>query len=380
MVKVKETYYQISFDGEGADEDIYEYMILMEIEEDIAKAASFMFRLSIVQQDDGEWSFLDDDRFSLFNKVTIYIGFEEGEVTPVLEGYITHLAPHFDPLEELCYLEVRGMDPTCLMNLEEKHVTWSDQSHSDIASAIFDTYGITPDVKDAPTMHIADGNVLVQRGTDIHFLKELAARNGFDCYVSVNDSGKVTGYFKPYPLDSSPLPPLAVHFESETNVQFVDIQVTANKPLSLGGRQLSLEDKSLEQVKVTDYSHDLLGNESLADIVQGKVDELSAPVEGGSRVYQSGRVFLDTEEYEKTLQGYQNRYGWFIKARGIVNAEVYGAAIRTRRIVPVKGMGTRYSGNYLVSLVKHVIAQGHYEQHVELIRNAWGVTGDEAFE
>ncbi len=372
--------YKIAFEGENAADDLYEHMVRLEIEEDIGKAASFMLRVSIALQEDGEWSYLKDDRFSLFNRVTVSIGSGEGEANPIFEGYITHLAPHFDPEEELCYLELRGLDPSCLMNLEERLVTWADQSHSDIASEIFNSYGITPEVEDAPVTHAEDGNVLVQRSTDIRFLKELAAKNGFDCYVSVDDSGEVKGFFKPYALDSSPLPPLAVHFEGETNVQFIDIQVSGNQPLSVAGRHVNLEDKSIEQVEMTEYDQELLGEESLIDIAQGKINELSAPAEAASRVYRGDVVSLDPSELESSLKGAQNRNGWFIRAKAIVNGESYGTAISSRRLIPVKGMGTRYSGNYFVSSVKHVIAGGNYEQHVELIRNAWGVAGNESFE
>ncbi len=368
--------YRIAFDGEAAADDIYEHIIRLEIEESTERAASFMFRVSIAQQEDGEWSYLDDERLALFKKVTISLGFGEGNAAPVLEGYITHLAPHFDPQEELCYLEVRGMDPSCVMNLEEKLVTWADQSHSDIASAIFSSYGFTADVADAPVVHAEDGNVLVQRGTDIRFLKDLAARNGYDCYVAVDDSGQVKGCFKPAALDAAPLPPLAVHFEGETNVQSLDIQVTGNRPLGVSGWQLSLADKSLEPVEITEYGLTALGSDTLPGIVSQGVQALA----GGAVAYQGDLVSLDSVELERALQGRHDRQGWFIKANGVITGEGYGAAIRARRIIPVKGMGTRYSGNYFVTSVKHVIAGGEYEQRVELLRNAWGVTGNESFE
>ncbi len=371
--------YHIHFDGESAADDVFENMIRLEIEEDVRKAASFMFRLSIALQDDGQWSHLDDERLSLFKKVTISIGFG-GDSTPVLVGCITHAAPHFDPEEELCYLEVRGMDFTCLMGLEEKIVTWTNQSHSDIASAIFDAYGITAEVEDAPTLHPEDGAALVQRGADITFLRELARKNGFDCYVSTNADGEVKGFFKPRALDASPLPPLAVHFEGETNVQFIDVQAAGNHPLSVGGWHLSLTDKSLERFEKTEYEQTIIGKESLPGIVRDRIDALTSPVEAASRSLPDDFVSLDGTELERTLQSRRNRHGWFVRARGVVNAESYNEVIRARRLIPVKGMGTRYSGNYLVASVKHVIADGHYEQHIELIRNAWGVAGDEPFE
>ena len=372
--------YKLAFDGKDADSDIYEHLVRLEIEEDMRKAARILFRLSITLQEDGEWTYLKDERFSLFNKVTVSIGFGEGNATPMFEGYITHLAPHFDPQEELCYLEVRGMDPSCLMNLEEKLVPWSDKSHSAIASEIFGCYNITPDVESTSAMHVEDGNVLVQRCTDMRFLMQLAEKNGFDCYVAVDDSGTVKGYFKPYALDVSPLPPLAVHFENETNVQFIDIQASGIQQLSAAGWHVNLEDKSVEQVQKTDYDQELLGKESLIDIVQSKVDALCQPAEAPARTYRSDLVYLDSAEAESALQGLQNRNGWFLRARAAVNGESYGTAVRTRRLIPVKGVGTRYSGNYFVSSVKHVIAEGDYVQHIELIRNGWGVTGDEPFE
>lgn len=372
--------YKISFDDEDSADDIYENIIRIEINEDFKKAASFTFRISIALQHEGEWSYLDDERFELFKKVTIAFGFGEGDATPYFEGYITHLAPHFDPAEELCYLEVRGMDATCLMNLEEKIEIWTDTPHSDIASELFGHYSLTPDVATTSAVHAESDNILVQKGTDIRFLKELAERNGFECYVAMTDEGQVKGFFKPYDLDISPRPPLAVHFEGETNVQFLDIQVAGNQPLSNSGWHLNLADKELEEQPKGDYAVNLLGQDSLSSIIKTKVESLCSPKEVASRVYQGDLTNLDSAELEQGLQGRLDRDSWFIKARGAVNSETYGNLIHARHLIPVKGLGTRYSGNYLVSSVKSVLADGHFEQQIELIRNAWGVTGDEPFE
>ena len=372
--------YKIAFDGVAAQEDIYENLIRLEIVDATNRAGGIMVRLGISLQEDGEWSYLKDDRFDLYKRVTVSMGFGQERDLPLFEGYILHLAPHFDPQEELCYLELRGLDATCLMNLEEKLTSWAGQSHSDIASQIFNSYGISPDVADAPTTHEQDGNVLLQRGTDIRFLKELAARNGFDCYVSLDDNGTVKGNFKPVDLTASSLPPLAVHFEGVTNVQFLDLQVSGNPPLSFSGWCMNLDDRTVEKIDKTDYAQNLLGKESLIDVVKSKVEQLSIPVQGASRSYRGDTVFLDRSELDGALKGRQDRQGWFLRAKGIVNGEAYGAAIRGRKVVAVKGLGTRYSGNYLVSSVRHVIAEGEYEQHVELIRNGWGVAGNESFQ
>ena len=372
--------YKISFDGEDAADDIYENIIRLEVNEDIKKAASFMFRISIALQQDGEWSYLDDERFDLFKKVGIAFGFGQTDATPYFEGYIIHLAPHFDPAEELCYLEVRGMDATCLMNLEEKIETWADTSHSDIAGQLFGHYGITPEVASTATVHAETDNILVQKQTDIRFLKELAERDGYECYVGMTDDGQVKGFFKPYSLDTSPRPPLAVHFEGQTNLQSMDIQVAGNQPLSNSGWHLDLADKQIEEQPKDDYTVNLLGQDSLSSLTRSKVEALCSPKEAAGRVYQADRTNLDGTELEQGLQGRLDRDSWFIKARTTVSSEAYGHLIHARNLVPVKGLGTRYSGNYLVAAVTCVLADGHFEQQIELIRNAWGVTGDEPFD
>lgn len=372
--------YKISFDDEDAADDIYENINRLEIKEDIKKAASFMLRISIALQHEGEWSYLDDERFDLFKKVTVAFGFGEDDATPYIEGYITHLAPHFDPAEELCYLEVRGMDATCLMNLEEKIETWADTSHSDIAGELFGHYGITPEVESTAAVHAETDNILVQKHTDIRFLKELAERNGYECYVGMSDDGQVKGFFKPYNLDLSARPPLAVHFEGQTNVQFMDIQVSGDQPLSNSGWHLNLADKELEALPIDDYSVNLLGQNSLSALTQSKVASLCSPKEEAGRIYPADLTNLDGTELEQGLQGRLDRDSWFIKARGTVNSEAYGQLLHARNLLPLKGLGTRYSGNYLVSAVTSTLADGHFEQQIELIRNAWGITGDESFE
>ncbi|CAB1080588.1 hypothetical protein D1AOALGA4SA_8268 [Olavius algarvensis Delta 1 endosymbiont] len=372
--------YKISFDDEDAADDIYENIIRLEIKEDIKQAASFTLRISITLQQEGEWSYLDDERFDLFKKVTIAFGVGEDDAVPYFEGFITHLAPHFDPAEELCYLEARGMDATCLMNLEEKIETWTDTAHSDIAGQLFAHYGLTPEVESTTAMHAETDNILVQKHTDIRFLKELAERNGFECYVGMTDDGQVKGFFKPHALDIAPRPPLAVHFEDETNVQFMDIQVAGNQPLGIGGWHLNLGDKELEELPVDETAVALLGSDSLSSLTRSKVEALCSPKEAAGRVYQGDPTNLDGTELEQGLQGRLDRDSWFIKARGSVNSESYGSLIHARNLVPVKGLGTRYSGNYLVSSVVSTLADGHFEQQIELIRNGWGVTGDEPFE
>ena len=94
------------------------------------------------------------------------------------------------------------MDPTVLMNLEEKVKPWPNMADSDVAtpSSRSAEYGFTPIVDEHELAAQENDQTLIQRGTDIQFLQQLAERNGFECYVETNGFTGAGG---------GPLPPAA---------------------------------------------------------------------------------------------------------------------------------------------------------------------------
>ena len=69
------------------------------------------------------------------------------------------------------------------MNLEEKVTPWPNLPDSAIATAIFGQHAIVPQVDPTSPVLTEPEGTTIQRGTDIRFLRRLARRNGFDCYV-----------------------------------------------------------------------------------------------------------------------------------------------------------------------------------------------------
>src|SRR6266404_6265491 len=102
--------YQIAFEGTAVDEDFYGDVVSLVVEENAATACTFRLQLAIRLQDDGSWTYLDDDRLALFSAVTIKIGFTQGGgiaaalgsllgggdsndgLKTVFDGYITNVA------------------------------------------------------------------------------------------------------------------------------------------------------------------------------------------------------------------------------------------------------------------------------------------------
>src|SRR6266478_3186827 len=97
----------------------------------------------------------------------------------------------------------------------------ASRKDSDIAKEIFSkTYGLTPKVEDTELVHDEKVSTIIQRETDIQFLKRLALRNGYECYVD----GDI-GYFQPPQLSGKAQPVLSVQFGDDTNVNRFQLEV-----------------------------------------------------------------------------------------------------------------------------------------------------------
>ena len=108
----------------------------------------------------------------------------------IFDGYILSHKLHLETGTTNSTLTVWGQDASWLMNLTEKVKEWVDVTDADVANAIFGDYGITPaddNTDDDSPSHTETGHSLMQRGSDIQFLRTLARRNGKICRVACAD-------------------------------------------------------------------------------------------------------------------------------------------------------------------------------------------------
>ena len=88
-------------------------------------------------------------------------------------------------------MKVWGQDASWLMNLEEKVKEWVDVTDADVAtrsSATTASRRPTTTRDDDSPSHTEDGHSLMQRASDIQFLRTLARRNGKLCRVALRRS------------------------------------------------------------------------------------------------------------------------------------------------------------------------------------------------
>lgn len=354
----------LEIDGDPAT-DLYPDLIGLDVELDDELAGMFRLRLAIRQQPDGLWTHLDEERLRIWKEVVIGVGFEDG-VEDLFTGTITHVKPDFGPDRAACTLEIWGMDRSVLLDREEKLKAWPNKKDSDIAAEIFDLYALTPEVEDTEVVHDEAVSTIIQRETDMQFLKRLALRNGYECYVEGE-----TGYFRPPQVDAAPQPVLAVHFGGETNVNRFAIEVDALRPANVTMYQVDRANKEILTALAESSQRTALGDTTYADLLA------TGMARGRIVIGANGATGL--AEMNALAQGLLEEAEWFVTGEGEVAANQYGHVLRPRGLVAIKGIGASYSGIYYVTHVTHTFDGDGYVQSFQVKRNAILPTGAEDF-
>lgn len=362
---MEDEYFKIEIAGEEI-EDLYQDLISIEVELDEELAGMFKLQFKISQQpDDGIWTNLDDERLRVWQEVTITAGFESG-TEEIIFGPITHVKPYFDPDPSQCILEIWGMDKSILMDREERLKEWANKKDSDIASEIFSLYGFTAEVEDTEVVHDEAISTIIQRETDIQFLKRLALRNGYECFVEGD-----TGYFRPPQVDDTPQKVLAVHFGDETNVNRFSIELNALLPTNVEIHQVDRASKEVLDAIADTSQQTNLGSTNALGLLGAGMEP--------ARVYISINAAMGNPEIQALCQGALHHSEWFVTGEGEISGIQYNHVLKPRTTVTIKGIGETHSGVYYVTHVTHSFTPDGYTQIFRVKRNAILLTGTENF-
>jgi len=78
--------------------------------------------------------------------------------------------------------------------------------------------------------------------------------------------------------------------------------------------------------------------------------------------------------------GARRETDWIVDAEGEIDGTLYGVALKTNRLVLVKGAGRAFSGMYYVTKVIHHLTHEEYRQRFWARRNGIGLLGGEDFD
>lgn len=358
--------FQLLLDGEPAEDALYTVMGPLEVEENADLPGAIQFTLPLDVTAEGDLTYAGDARFAPFANLAVVATVEDQSPECIFDGYVLAHKLHLQTGITASTLQVWGQDASWLMNLEEKVQEWVDMTDADVANAIFDDYGITPageNSDDDSPSHTEAGHTLMQRATDIQFLRGLARRNGKLCRVAAGSApGDLTGIFAKPALDGEPSVTLKLNDPETWNVEALDIEWDVMRPSAVQARQALFTDADEDGagVDLTDSGLDLLDARGLADFAGETMSvQLTAPVD-------------DAGELTLRAQSLLREAGWFVRCEGEADVARLNAILRVGQIVQLTGIGTLHSGNYFVWSVRHTITADSHRMKFVLLRNAVG--------
>jgi phage protein D len=252
------------------------------------------------------------------------------------------------------------------MNRTETVKEWVDVTDSDVAASIFGDYGITPASdnaqNDSPS-HTEDAHSLMQRGSDIAFLRVLARRSGKCCRVACADQpGKRTGYFAVPNLNGDPAVNIKLNDTSNWTIGSIDLEWDATRPTAVVARSALFSDSDPNGAVGDSANSGLkaLGARDLATFAGSPMTVMLA-----TAVDSAG-------ELTQRAQGLLSEAGWFVRCQAEADADRLGVVLRAGMLVSLDGIGALHSGVWIVWTVRHKFTQEGHKMHFTLLRNAVG--------
>jgi phage protein D len=361
--------YQLFVNGAAVSEELVSAIQQVEVEDHAELAGILRLRLGVGVRPDGSgWTVLDDATFTRLAPVKLTaIAGSSGSQT-LIDGFVIETSISFGAEPGKSVLTVVAMDGSVLMNLEEKVKRWPATSDSDIAQTIFGDYGFATQVTATPQAHQEEQQTTMQRGTDIQFLQYLARRNGYECYVEADvQSGQNTGHFHPPETQQQPVGVITVNLGEATNVDTFQLRYDMLRPVHAKVTGVEIEDASEQAIAADSASLQLLGKDATVPSDKPRTVLIA----------QTGLGYGG--DWQTLAQAVVDRSSWAVTAEGELNTATFGAILRAKRIVNVRGIGRTFSGTYSIQRVLHTFTSDGHKQRFTLRRNATGLTGNETF-
>ncbi len=344
--------------GGTDDEELTGSAALAEVHERMGEPTTYKIEFAVDANEAQELPLLSDGRLGPNADLAVCVPLEMDEHV-LVRGPVHGQRIRLKHGVSGSWVEVVGSDKCIEMDRETKARVWDSVTTSDVVRSIAGEYGLQADVEDTKEQHIEAKHPLVQRDTDLRFVRRLARRYGFLFWITTDARGKHTAHFRRPKLDGEPSATLKINQEPPT-IGSLDISWDVERPTSALATQLRLEDKQ-----------DIAGDVAKSPLkALGKRD--FAAIAGGTRNLQLVAPVDDADDLTARAEGALIEAGWFVRASCETYLHALKKLIRAHSVVEVQGAGALHSGKYFVSGVRHVVDSTSHVMELELCRNAWG--------
>ena len=283
--------------------------------------------------DDHSFHLADSDTFKIGAEVEIQMSRGEG-VKSVLKGEVTSLEVDVDT-EAGPIFTVRGYDRAHRLHRGRKTRSFLNQTDSDIVTRVASEAGLSARVENTGVLHQF---VWQHNQTDWEFVKERAARHGYEVFVDGRNL-----YFQKPKNGQIEAPPqaygqslLSFHVTLSTQFQASEVIVRGWDPTN----KKAIIGRATRGSLAPQVGHRKSGKEttSTAFSIEPKVFVVDRPVASQGEADRIAQAVFDEID------------GMFIQAEGTCLGE---PDLKPRTTVQISGLGVRFSGKYYVTSATH---------------------------
>lgn len=354
------TSFRIFFGTSQATQEQLDKIESITVEQEIDMAWEARLILPICTDANGVWSGDDEVFMDSFSRIRVEVKTGGCPYTALIDGPVVGYDSQRSSEPGQSQITILVHDDSVYLNREENIEVFEGRTDHEIAEQLFNqTQHIrSKQVDNTPSAPQDLPAVTVRRATGIRLLRELANRHGMHAYVLPGDQpDQSIGCFKRLPTSGSGLPDLVLLGE-ERNIEGFNLSFDAQSPAHVQAYALNVTDHAMLTSRSSFRDLNLLGDEA-ALRNEGQVAQLLARPGMGNSV-----------DLDQRTRGETERSSYSLTATGSVISGCYPAALIPYRLVQVRAVSARASGNYLIHRVTHTLNRSMYTQEFTLKRNA----------
>jgi len=345
---------------ENAPNELASSAVSVEVSETVGQPTYYRLDYTLDTQD-GDFPLLTEGTFGPGSELSVVV-LSSDATECLVKGPVYGQHIQFKHGGSGSTLTVQGADSLIKLDREDKAMAWSDLTDSAAVSSILSQAGLVPDVETTQAGHFELKHTLIQRETDLSFIRRLARRNGFHFWITCDEFGVETAHFKRPALDGDAKCDLVINLiDPKPNVTALDISWDVERPTSTDSLELDLNTKSDITGTIQNSPLTALGGTALSAITtEPRIAHVHAPVD-------------DSGDLQARSEGALIEASFFLRASGSTTLSALGKVLRAHTLVNLRGVGSRHSGLWFCSSVRHSIDDTEHVMDFELIRNGWAV-------
>ena len=318
----------IKADGTALTDAVMETLIDVVVEDDLEQPAMATLRFH-----DPNYILTDGTTFTLGKALVVSVKRQNNQVKPIFTGEITAIEVEGSRYERS--LVIRGYDKSHRLYRGRKTRTFLKQSDSAIASAIIQEAGLQADVQNTSNQN---EYVMQHSQHDMEFLRVLAARNGYQIMV---DGSKI----KFRSAETSP-PEAPAQELDQTLISFSGRLSAVGQPNSVEVRGWNPKTKQAVVGSATTSA----SPSAIGDGKKGGAAAQTAFSSSAKIIVSSIPVRVQAEATNHAQALLDQMASSYLSAEGCCIGE---PAIKAGVLVPIVGVGAKFSGKYFVTASRH---------------------------